>query len=83
MQARLLWSTQLLIQFRELKLDDLYEFDEDQCSENRFKRELIGELDLNQIIWWDQTHCKHLVGGSSSTKNYLLLFKEIEVEKLI
>ena len=50
MQARLLWSTQLLIQFRELKLDDLYEFDEDQCSENRFKRELIGELDLNQIV---------------------------------
>ena len=74
-KARHLWCIQLLIRFGELKLDDLYEYDELQRSADRFNRELIGELELNQVVWWDETHRKCLIGGSSSTKNYQMLFQ--------
>ena len=67
-RARLQWATQLLVRFGELD-EDL-----DRPLERRFHRDVIGHLDIHQVVWWDETHRKCLIGGLSRTKNYHIMF---------
>ena len=68
-RARLEWTTQLLVRFGELGEDDF-----PRPIERRFKRAEIGHLDIYQVVWWDETHRKCLIGGLSRTKNYHIMF---------
>ena len=64
-RARYLWSKQLLIRFGQLPSED----------EPRFKQSVVGKLDPDQIVWWDETHRKCLIGGLNGNKNYTMKFK--------
>ena len=68
-RARLEWTTQLLVRFGELRLDEL-----PRPLERRFDRDQIGHLDLHQVVWWDETHRKCLIGGLSASKDYHIEF---------
>ena len=68
-RARLLWTTQLLVRFGELGEDEL-----EKTLERRFHRDTIGHLNIHQVVWWDETHRKCLIGGLSRTKNYHIMF---------
>ena len=37
---------------------------------------------MDQIVWWDETHRKCLIGGISSTRDFCLQFKRDEKGKL-
>jgi len=50
--------------------------------ERRFNRDIIGKLDLHQIVWWDEIHRKCLIGGLSATKDYVLQFKRDKNDKI-
>ena len=66
-QARYAWTSQLLARFGRLK--HVY-----GPIERRFNQSLVGKLELNQIIWCDETHCKCLIGGHSNTRDFHLQF---------
>ena len=76
-QARKAWATQLLARLGEA---DGYEVP--SPVERRFHRDTVGRLDLHQIIWWDETHRKCLIGELSSSKDYALLFPRNSEGKL-
>ena len=61
--------TQLLAQLDELESEDI-----PRPLERKFAREEIGHLHLNQVVWWDETHRKCLIGGLSATKDVYLRF---------
>ena len=69
-KARYEWTTQLLVRFGKLDQDSL---DEVRKGEDRFNRDLIGALAIDQVVWWDETHRKCLIGGASGTKPYQML----------
>ena len=50
-QTRYDWTCQLLARFGELKHVH-------RPIQRRFKWNLIGKLDLDQVVWWDETHRK-------------------------
>ncbi len=66
-QARHAWTSQLLARFG--KLEHVH-----GPIERRFNRDLVGKLELNQIVWWDETHRKCLIGGHSETRDFHLQF---------
>ena len=68
-RARFEWATQLLVRFGKLKPQDF-----PQPLERRFDRDSIGHLHLHQVVWWDETHRKCLIGGLSATKDVYLSF---------
>ena len=68
-KARYEWSTQLLVRFGKLNVEEL-----PRPVEKRFYRSSVGELEIQQVVWWDETHRKCLIGGSSTTKDYQMLF---------
>ena len=76
-QARKAWSTQLLVRLGELKPEEL-----PHPVEKRFHRDSLGAISLHQIVWWDETHRKCLIGGLSSSKDFTLLFKRDKNGKL-
>ena len=65
--ARNAWCTQLLARFG--KLQHVH-----GPIERRFQREIVGKLDIHQIVWWDETHRKCLIGGITSHKDFNLQF---------
>ena len=67
--ARKLWTTQLLIRFGALDENELQ-----QPIERKFCRREVGALELTQVVWWDETHRKCLIGGLSASKDYAVLF---------
>ena len=73
-QARYAWTTQLLARFGSL--------DQVHPVEKRFDAHIVGKLDLHQIVWWDETHRKCLIGGQSSSKNFRLRFPRNKQGKL-
>ena len=72
-QARLLWSKQLLIRFGELPSEE---------NEPRFNQSIAGKLDLDQVVWWDETHRKCLIGGLTTSRNFSMKFRRDENGKL-
>ena len=49
--------------------------------ERRFNRETLGELEIEQIGWWDETHHKCLIGGiagGNGGKDFRFFFKRNE-----
>ena len=75
-RARLQWSTQLLVRFGEI------ENELERPVERRFNRDEIGHLDIHQVVWWDETHRKCLIGGLSRTKHFHVLFPRDETGKV-
>ena len=61
-----MWSKQLLVRFGELPSEP---------EDPRFDQKVAGKLDLSQIVWWDETHRKCLIGGISTNRNYSIKFK--------
>ena len=76
-RARYQWATQLLVRFGKLGPKDL-----PQPVERRFHRDSIGHLHLHQVVWWDETHRKCLIGGLSATKDVYLSFPRDKEGKL-
>ena len=60
------WCTQLLVRLGEIEMP--------RPVEKRFCLTEIGKLDLHQIVWWDETHRKCLIGWLSATKNCFIDF---------
>lgn len=72
-RARLLWSKQLLIRFGEMPSD---------TTQPRFNRAQTGSLHLDQVVWWDETHRKCLIGGLTTNRHFTMKFKRNEDGKL-
>ena len=72
-RARLLWSKQLLIRFGEMP---------SETTKPAFNRELAGPLHLDQVVWWDETHRKCLIGGLTTNRNFTIKFKRDNEGKL-
>ena len=68
-RARKEWCRQLLVRFGILGDTEFQ-----HPIERRFCRQEIGHLDLSQVVWWDETHRKCLIGGLSATKDYYFKF---------
>ena len=69
-QARYAWTQQLLARFGRLPRTPLI-----GPIERKFDQHLLGKLDLNQIVWWDETHRKCLIGTvQNPSKDYDILF---------
>ena len=47
-----------------------------------FQRDLVGPLDLCQIVFWDKTHQRWYIGGVSAGRDFCLKFKYNEQGKL-
>ena len=73
-RARVLTTKQLLVRLGELKPEE--------PLENKFDPEKLGTFDIDQIVWWDETHRKCLIGGISSSRDFCLQFKRDENGKL-
>ena len=65
-RIRFSFCKQLLVRFGEL------EFPNDLPC---FQRSTAGPLEISQIVWWDETHRKCLIGGISSSRDFILKFK--------
>ena len=76
-RARYEWSTQLLVRFGKLTPEDF-----PQPLERRYDRDSIGHLHLHQVVWWDETHRKCLIGGLSASKDVYLSFPRDKEGKL-
>ena len=74
--ARKLWCTQLLSRFGKL-IKEL-----PKPLERKFDPNVTGHLDLHQVVWWDETHRKCLIGGLSSSKDYHIEFPRDEEGKV-
>ena len=73
-QARYAWTCQLLARFGRLERTPSH-----GPIERKFDQHLLQKLDLDQIVWWDETHRKCLIGTSSNpNKNYHILFPRNE-----
>merc|ERR1719296_25977 len=62
-QARCAWTRQLLARFGRVKREP-----EHGPVEQRFDVNIQGKLALNQIVWWNETHRKCLIGGQNPSK---------------
>ena len=49
----------------------------------QFDQDLVDKLELNQIIWWDETRRKYHIGGHSNTRDITFSYIEKKVESLI
>ena len=74
-QARFLMVKQLLIRLGEIKYLS-------EPLQAKFDPEKLGTFEIDQIVWWDETHRKCLIGGISSTRDFCLQFKRDEKGKL-
>ena len=74
-RARFLVVKQLLIRLGELE-------DSSEPLPPKFDPELLGKFELDQIVWWDETHRKCLIGGITSTRDLCLQFKRDKQGKL-
>ena len=69
-QARYAWTCQLLARFGRLERTPSH-----GPIERKFDQQLQGKLELDQIVWWDETHRKCLIGSANNpNKNYHILF---------
>ena len=80
-QARRAWTQQLLARLGKLVREPKH-----GPLEKRFDGDIQGKLALDQIVWWDETHRKCLIGGQNPSKSIQMLFprnKEgrIDIEK--
>jgi len=62
-QARCAWTRQLLVRFDRVEREPKH-----GPVEKRFDSDLQGKLALDQIVWWDETHRKCLIGGQNPSK---------------
>ena len=62
-QARCAWTRQLLSRFGRLHREPKH-----GPVEKRFDGDIQGKLALDQIVWWDETHHKCLIGGQNPSK---------------
>ena len=69
-RARKDYCTQLLVRLGDTSIIDSLP----RPIERRFDRDALGHLDLHQIVWWDETHRKCLIGGLSASKDYHITF---------
>jgi len=69
-QARYAWTHQLLARFGRLeRRPDI------GPVESKFDQQLQGKLDLHQVVWWDETHRKCVIGSIQNTnKTFEILF---------
>ena len=67
-QARYAWSCQLLARFGKSRTS------EHGPIERRYDGHLQGKLSLDQIVWWDETHRKCLIGSINPDKAFLVIF---------
>ena len=73
-QARYAWTRQLLARFGKLK----ERHPQHGPIERRFDGDLQGKLSLHQVVWWDETHRKCLIGGQNPSKTFQILFPRNE-----
>ena len=78
-KARMLTVTQLLVRLGELEVSPE---PNTTTIPNKFDRSKLGAIELDQIVWWDETHRKCLIGGFSSARDFCLVFKRDENGKL-
>ena len=71
-QARCAWTRQLLARFGRLERKKA------GPVERKYDRHLQGKLSLNQIVWWDETHRKCLIGGQNPSKTFQMIFPRDE-----
>jgi hypothetical protein len=75
------WVTQLLVRFEILGIDRLQQIFGDGTIPEKFNPENLGpQLAISQIVFWDETHKKVVVG--KSTTNVECRFKRNENGKL-
>jgi len=72
-RARHLWCKQLIVRFGIVKVTD---------PTPAFDINLIGNLKLEQVVWWDETHKKCLIGGFSSSREFGFVFKRDKQGKI-
>ena len=73
-RARYLFSKQLLIRFGRLT--------EPHPRQPCFDVRQLGTLDIHQVVWWDETHRKCVIGGISASRMMALKFQRDENGKL-
>ena len=77
--ARYRWVTQLLVRFGVLDLEGQYHGPTTSANDSLvpacFRRDIAGPLELTQVVWWDETHKKCVVGGVSASRNFFLRFR--------
>ena len=67
-QARYAWTRQLLARFGRLERKTAGPI------ERKYDPDLQGKLSLHQIVWWDETHRKCLIGGQNPSKTIQMIF---------
>ena len=67
--ARFEWATQLLVRLGKIKPTSL-----PQPLEKRHHRASIDALEMEQIVWWDETHIKQ-EGGMVTSDGYQVRFR--------
>ena len=77
-QARCAWTKQLLAKFGTLKKREPTH----GPVEKRFDGAIQGKLALDQIVWWDETHRKCLIGGQNPSKSIQIIFPRNEDGKI-
>ena len=65
-RARYLQCKQLLVRFGRLVVPN-----PPPC----FDPEVIGQINLSQVVWWDETHRKCTIGGFSASRNISYKFR--------
>ena len=65
-RARYLQCKQLLVRFGKLVIPN-----PPPC----FDPEVIGRLEISQVVWWDETHRKCVIGGFSASRNISYKFR--------
>ena len=68
-QARYAWTRQLLARLGELERTSKH-----GPIEKKYDGALQGKLSLDQIVWWDETHQKCLIGMQNPSKAFYILF---------
>jgi hypothetical protein len=85
-KARLEWVTQLLVRFGILGIDRLQQIFGEGTIPEKFNPENLGpQLAISQIVFWDETHKKVVVGKSGTRRgntNVECRFKRNENGKL-
>ena len=67
-QASYAWTQQLLARFGQLERKKAGPI------ERKYDPHLQEKLSLHQIVWWDETHRKCLIGGQNPSKTIQMLF---------
>ena len=81
-RARNNWDTQILIRFGKLKGAELEYLKKDGSLPDYFNPEKFPKIEVDQVVWWDETHKKCTIGGQGKNKETYVRFPRDEHGKL-